>query len=98
MTVTVQIVLQADDAADTPTVVRNVFALDRDALTRDTVGLQPGPRPAHHGPTHRGHPPDQCGDHRPAAVPALRAGAAAQGSAHHRAAHPVRRPAPAQPS
>ncbi len=31
MKVTVQIVLQADAAADTPTVVRDVFSLDRDA-------------------------------------------------------------------
>ncbi len=35
----VQIVLQADDAADTPTVVRDVFSLDREALAPDTVGL-----------------------------------------------------------
>jgi hypothetical protein len=39
MKVTVQIVLQADDAADTPTVVRDVFSLDREALAPDTVGL-----------------------------------------------------------
>jgi len=38
----VQIVLQADDAADTPTVVRDVFSLDREALAPDTVGLQLG--------------------------------------------------------
>ncbi len=42
MKVTVQIVLQADDAADTPTAVRDVFSLDRDALAPDTVGLQLG--------------------------------------------------------
>jgi hypothetical protein len=42
MKVTVQIVLQADDAADTPTVVRDVFSLDREALAPDTVGLQLG--------------------------------------------------------
>ncbi len=38
----VQIVLQADDAADTPTVVRDVFSLDCEALAPDTVGLQLG--------------------------------------------------------
>jgi len=42
MKVTVQIVLQADDDAATPTVVRDVFSLDRDALAPDTVGLQLG--------------------------------------------------------
>jgi hypothetical protein len=40
MKVTVQIVLQADDATDTPTVVRDVFSLDREALAPNTVGLQ----------------------------------------------------------
>jgi len=39
MKVTVQIVLEADDAAETPTVVRDVFCLDRETLAPDTVGL-----------------------------------------------------------
>jgi hypothetical protein len=37
--VTVQVVLHADDDADTPSVVREVFSLDRDALAPDTLGL-----------------------------------------------------------
>jgi hypothetical protein len=38
--VTVQVVLHADDDADTPSVVREVFSLDRDALAPDTLGLR----------------------------------------------------------
>ncbi len=40
MKVTVQVVLHADDDADTPSVVREVFSLDREALAPDTVGLR----------------------------------------------------------
>lgn len=45
MKVTVQIVLEADDATNTPTVVRDVFCLDREALAPDTVGLGLGAMP-----------------------------------------------------
>ncbi|MGH3849541.1 MAG: hypothetical protein ACRDRT_07555 [Pseudonocardiaceae bacterium] len=40
MKVTVQVVLHTDDDAGTPCVVREVFSLDRDTLTPDTVGLR----------------------------------------------------------
>jgi hypothetical protein len=40
--VTVQVVVQAGDDADAPSVVREVLSLDRDTLASDTLGLQRG--------------------------------------------------------
>jgi hypothetical protein len=42
MKVTVQVVVQADDDTDAPSVVREVLSVDRDALAPDTLGLQRG--------------------------------------------------------
>jgi hypothetical protein len=42
MKVTVQVVVQAGDDTDAPTVVREVLCVDRDILALDTLGLQRG--------------------------------------------------------
>jgi hypothetical protein len=42
MKVTVQVVVQAGDDADAPSVVREVLSVDRDTLALDTLGLQRG--------------------------------------------------------
>jgi hypothetical protein len=42
MKVTVQVVVQAGDDADAPSVVREVLSVNRDALAPDTLGLQRG--------------------------------------------------------
>jgi hypothetical protein len=42
MKVTVQVVVQADDDTDAPSVVREVLSVNRDALAPDTLGLQRG--------------------------------------------------------
>ncbi|HWR49240.1 MAG TPA: ISKra4 family transposase, partial [Pseudonocardiaceae bacterium] len=42
MKVTVQVVVQAGDDTDAPSVVREVLSLDREALAPDTLGLQRG--------------------------------------------------------
>jgi hypothetical protein len=42
MKVTVQVVVQADDDIDAPSVVREVLSVDRDVLAPDTLGLQRG--------------------------------------------------------
>ena len=57
MTVTVQVVLHADD--DTQTLVREAFTLNRETLTPDTVGLQlqEAKEPARRGAGHAGRVP-----------------------------------------
>ena len=98
MKVSVQVLVHPDDDTQAAPVVREVLVLDRDQLSADTLGLQLAEAKDLLAAVQDTLVGQQVAAAVAAgAVPALRTGAAAQGHAHDRGAHPVRHAAPGQP-
>ena len=92
MKVTVQVIVHPDDDTEASPVVREVFALDRDDLAPDTLGLQLAEAKDLLAAVQDTVVDQQVSAAiaRPGGLPGLRAAAPAQGHAHDRGAHPVR--------
>ena len=100
MKVTVQVVVQAGEDAEAPSVVREVLSVDREALAPDTLGLQRGEAMDLLSAV-QGALVDEQGQGRtgyPGGLPGVWQAPAAQGLSHHRGAQPVRDPAVGQPA
>ena len=99
MKVSVQLIVHPDDDAAAAPMVREVFSLDRDGLTPDTLGLQLAEAQDLLVAVQDTLITHQVRDAvaAPGAVPTLRPAAPAQGHPRDRGAQPVRRAAPAQP-